>query len=543
MKKKSRSMESAWSQDPTEAQKAYLIRLCEILYRSRPLLAIIDTENFKDFSTLYSKDVVQGLDLLQTCVKPLRELRQHSPENYAQVLGKGSVLNPRAYTPVRGQKHPVFELQEPTKKVLSIFNQLEQILARWTAHQWIINNSEIIKWLYRRRQLYPQILTHCAGAPLQVGEAQITLPYVNIDWLIDLVYSAQFPKPNEKLIANRLCVRKNHSALLSFSSHLPSVELMLRFAPDLINMKIRQALIIVSENKRFFSGLLNDVVIFSQRFIDYVRSNHVAKDFASKLGKHYAVKLRALLAEDNILELMNNPEKLEYYAGLLKLLVGNVINNRLQLLIELAKITSQYPEHSRRVLSVATWLEQYRNIIGASFRPQSEWGSWLVLQPNHEPTVRAFSTQLSQCLLRSADVRPAKIDGNWQNFPSGTVCFMDCFTGLVEKERSNDLSPNASDVLLYQLLSDERNIALVRCIDAHREALTPIFEAFRQEEALLLEQMRDLVLSEPTEENVLEQEEGVVEDGLSPVKHREPRGLLVDFEESIRDSQRLLLNN
>jgi hypothetical protein len=87
----------------------------------------------------------------------------------------------------------------------------------------------------------------------------------------------------------------------------------------------------------------------------------------------------------------------------------------------------------------------------------------------------------------ASDVRPAKTVGNSDVFPCALACFIDCFSGLPAQERSTDQGCMQYDVLLSQFLFDQRNVGVVTHIDQHIAAVSPVIEAFKQDQALMVQ--------------------------------------------------------
>ena len=360
-----------------------LLRLSEILLRANPLLRVIKSPDFNEFVERYSEGVTEGVQLLRWFFAHFPPNTAHNTRTYSWVLSHYTFSNECHHIALDDK--------------LSLIHQLEQILARWTVSNWVCRNKKGIKWLYRRHEFYPLILTQLALTDFPVGEKEVTLPSIKIDWLIDMVYPLLWARPFEAALAAALCQRQHHSQLLSFAAQLDRIELMMAVIEDLITKKMTETLNFVLYNAAFFAELIGVRKVIRPAYAAYVQANSEATALLSQITQ-YKDKLYELFQDGNRHSILESIEKLEYFAPLLRILIAGVLNKRLPMLVELSKISNAHPEHCKRAVKVLIWLENYREIIKLSINPESEWNHWLDAQRAHQPAIKAFSEGLLELL-------------------------------------------------------------------------------------------------------------------------------------------------
>lgn len=360
-----------------------LTRLGEILYRSWYILSQINSDNVSDFMRRYSVDVGEGLQFLKMFGTYFPSIQEHSSANYSKVLSGIVDLD-------------VFKRHLIGGK-LSIFHQLEQILARWRVHHWIMDNPEMIRWLSQRNAIYPILLAKLAGKTTMVAEREVPLPTVKIEWLVEL--AAQHLGSNTMAydIAKALCDRQYHPHILHFSAKIHEINFILLRIESYTNKSLIQTLNFVFDNPSFFEGILGKENVFRVTFARYLMTNTEARNFCGQIASHKKAMIE-LFKPINRLNILSNNEKLEYFGPLLNLLVSGVLDSRLPMLVELSNISSDQIERNQ-VLRVFTWLEQYREIIALTFGPENAWQAWIAKHPEHQPAITAFSKGLSMALL------------------------------------------------------------------------------------------------------------------------------------------------
>lgn len=504
-----------------------LIRISELLLRSREIIQAIQAGTTRHFRQLYSRDSAQAWLLMDWFAvnyprwfksHQLKDIDEnHTIDHYTQILA--GYLKAQDFLP-SGLNQPA-----------SLAYQLEQVWARWAVHEWALENKDMIKWLHRRRDFYPVLLARLAITEINLNGVKI-LPYVKIDSMVALLYRCVWSHDSEEKVAEVLSTKENHLLVANFAAQLDQVEPVLKVIESLVQNKLTETLHFVFSNPEFFAAILGDGPDFSLSFVDYVDANPEAKELLREI-KQYNVRLRLLFQPENGFNILNDSEKQEYFGPLLNHLLTGVMSKRLPLLLDLYRIRSRHPQYQREVLRVITWIEKYREILTMSLLPQSSWQRWLDQNPAHKQRVQAFSDGLSRCIRVSIDTRPAKEGA----FPSPLACFSDCFSGLPSDERITGISCHARDVLLYSFLMGQKEPHLAYYFVRHMNEMSQIMDSYQRYQD---HQIQDMMTAASTEVEDHLREEGLAQgfiqqfEGLQVSPQRpaaKPRNLNRDFDQ------------
>lgn len=444
-------------------------RINEILDGMPEVLQGISLGHFNAFKAIYATNVEEGIALLE-------KLSLESIENIQ--FGDHQDIS-----------------QDNT---LSLTEQLMQISARWRVHKWVMANPQAIEWLSHRKDYYPLLLARYAETAIS---EKVTLPQIDVAWLIDLVGPILQGENRNRGVAAALSDRKYHDALLQFSAQLDRINTMLQYIQRLSDLESFKMFKFIQTNRDFFDRLIANTN-FRISFARYVRANAEASKLLGAISGH-SQELKQLLQIRNYQNILDNAEMFSYFSPLLNILLSGFLNGRLAMLIEFSNLSSTMTVHQKQYIETLTWCEQYRDILAISMSTSLEWHKWIMTHPNHEATIKLFSAELAAELNQKnvVDVRATKAAGEDDKYPSPMACFIDCIVGLGPQDRATSISCVANDVLLYQFLSHKNNHRVLFYIHQHIEQMTPVIEAFKHFEAKKLNQLMVLALSDPLQDS------------------------------------------